>query len=90
MSFPAYEEYKDSGVEWLGEVPEAWSCTAMTRIAERVVVGIAEAATHAPTTGFQFSVQRTFELDGFVARFSMLIRHSLTSVNPSESTRAIS
>jgi len=24
MSFPAYEEYKDSGVEWLGEVPAYW------------------------------------------------------------------
>jgi type I restriction enzyme, S subunit len=25
MSFPRYECYKDSGVEWLGEVPEHWS-----------------------------------------------------------------
>lgn len=25
MSFPRYERYKDSGVEWLGEVPEHWS-----------------------------------------------------------------
>ena len=25
MSFPAYEEYKDSGVEWLGDVPEHWT-----------------------------------------------------------------
>jgi len=24
MSFPAYEEYKDSGVEWLEKVPEHW------------------------------------------------------------------
>ena len=24
MSFPAYEEYKDGGGEWLGEVPEGW------------------------------------------------------------------
>jgi type I restriction enzyme S subunit len=24
MSFPKYERYKDSGVEWLGEVPEHW------------------------------------------------------------------
>jgi type I restriction enzyme S subunit len=24
MSFPKYEIYKDSGVEWLGEVPEHW------------------------------------------------------------------
>lgn len=25
MSFPRYPKYKDSGVEWLGEVPEHWS-----------------------------------------------------------------
>jgi type I restriction enzyme, S subunit len=24
MKYPAYEKYKDSGVEWLGEVPETW------------------------------------------------------------------
>ena len=24
MSFPRYPEYKDSGVEWLGEVPGHW------------------------------------------------------------------
>ncbi|RRV65467.1 restriction endonuclease subunit S (plasmid) [Pseudomonadaceae bacterium T75] len=38
---------KDSGVEWLGEVPAHWTCGALARVAERVVVGIAEAATHA-------------------------------------------
>jgi type I restriction enzyme S subunit len=27
MSFPKYESYKDSGVEWLGEVPEHWEIT---------------------------------------------------------------
>ena len=24
MSFPRYAKYKDSGVEWLGEVPADW------------------------------------------------------------------
>ena len=24
MSFPRYPKYKDSGIEWLGEVPEHW------------------------------------------------------------------
>jgi type I restriction enzyme S subunit len=34
MSFPRYERYKDSGVEWLGEVPEHWRiapCTALEK-----------------------------------------------------------
>ena len=38
---------KDSGVAWLGEVPAHWVVGTLTRVANRVVVGIAEAATHA-------------------------------------------
>jgi type I restriction enzyme S subunit len=33
MSFPRYPSYKDSGVEWLGEVPEDWSLPALYTIA---------------------------------------------------------
>ncbi|MDX9708507.1 MAG: restriction endonuclease subunit S [Trichloromonas sp.] len=29
MSFPRYEKYKDSGVEWLGEVPEGWTVASL-------------------------------------------------------------
>jgi type I restriction enzyme S subunit len=29
MSFPHYEKYKDSGVEWLGEVPEEWTVASL-------------------------------------------------------------
>ncbi|WGS87318.1 restriction endonuclease subunit S [Methylomonas sp. UP202] len=29
MSFPRYPEYKDSGVEWLGEVPVHWEVSAL-------------------------------------------------------------
>ncbi|ASL44115.1 Type-1 restriction enzyme EcoKI specificity protein [Burkholderia sp. AD24] len=38
---------KDTGAKWLGQVPAHWGVGVLTRIAERVVVGIAEAATHA-------------------------------------------
>lgn len=31
MSFPRYESYKDSGVEWLGEVPEHWELKRLKR-----------------------------------------------------------
>jgi type I restriction enzyme, S subunit len=31
MSFPKYEVYKDSGVEWLGEVPNHWKILALKR-----------------------------------------------------------
>jgi type I restriction enzyme S subunit len=33
MSFPRYPRYKDSGVEWLGEVPEHWDVTHLKRVA---------------------------------------------------------
>jgi type I restriction enzyme S subunit len=32
MSFPQYPEYKDSGVEWLGEVPAHWEKLKLSRI----------------------------------------------------------
>ena len=32
MSFPRYPAYKDSGVEWLGEVPEHWSLQKLKSI----------------------------------------------------------
>jgi type I restriction enzyme S subunit len=34
MSFSAYEEYKDSGIEWLGEVPEHWDVSRCRRLFE--------------------------------------------------------
>ncbi|EPU0815201.1 restriction endonuclease subunit S [Morganella morganii] len=32
--YKAYPEYKDSGVEWLGEIPEDWSVTKLKYIAD--------------------------------------------------------
>jgi type I restriction enzyme S subunit len=29
VSFPRYEKYKDSGIEWLGQVPEHWSVVSI-------------------------------------------------------------
>lgn len=34
MSFPRYPNYKDSGVEWLGEVPEHWARTRIKHVAK--------------------------------------------------------
>ncbi len=38
---------KDSGVEWLGQVPEHWAVGRYKFCNSRIIVGIAEAATHA-------------------------------------------
>jgi type I restriction enzyme S subunit len=32
MSFPRYERYKDSRVEWLGEVPESWQVQTLKNV----------------------------------------------------------
>lgn len=40
MSFPKYPAYKDSGVEWLGEVPEHWEVLSLKRISPLQTVGI--------------------------------------------------
>lgn len=37
MGFPRYEKYKDSGVEWLGEVPEHWEFAGLTKYLESLV-----------------------------------------------------
>ncbi|MBW7832115.1 MAG: restriction endonuclease subunit S [Simplicispira suum] len=34
MSFPRYPEYRDSGVEWLGEVPEHWEVKRLRHLVE--------------------------------------------------------
>lgn len=34
MSLPKYESYKDSGVEWLGEVPKHWDIMSLKRICD--------------------------------------------------------
>lgn len=33
MTFPRYDEYKDSGVEWLGEVPKHWVIVPLAKTA---------------------------------------------------------
>jgi type I restriction enzyme S subunit len=38
MSFPKYPKYKDSGVEWLGEVPEHWSVKRLKHCVRLVTV----------------------------------------------------
>jgi type I restriction enzyme S subunit len=38
---------KESGLEWIGRVPAHWEIRRLKQIASRIVVGIAQAATHA-------------------------------------------
>ncbi|TLG90285.1 restriction endonuclease subunit S [Pseudomonas edaphica] len=40
MSFPRYSAYKDSGVEWLGAVPQHWSVYSLKRTVDGCVNGL--------------------------------------------------
>ena len=39
MSFPRYARYKNSGVSWLGELPEHWQIFTVKRVAEKIGSG---------------------------------------------------
>jgi type I restriction enzyme S subunit len=34
MTFPSYENYRDSGVEWIGQVPAHWRTRRLRRLVE--------------------------------------------------------
>ncbi len=38
-TYPAYPEYKDSGVEWLGEIPEHWKVKKLRYLFEKIQTG---------------------------------------------------
>lgn len=50
MSFPRYPEYKDSGVEWLGEVPKHWEIRRIKDVA-RVINGYPFDSAHFAADG---------------------------------------
>ena len=37
--YQAYAEYKDSGVEWLGEVPNDWDILSIARVSNKITNG---------------------------------------------------
>ncbi len=39
MSFPAYDEYKDSGVEWLNQVPDTWEVRTISSLTTKITNG---------------------------------------------------
>ena len=47
MSYPRYPAYKDSGVEWLGQVPEHWEIRPLGNIAHNIQTGPFGSQLHA-------------------------------------------
>ena len=53
---------KDSGIPWIGEIPAHWEVKRLKTACTRVVVGIAEAATHAYTESGGVPIVRSTNL----------------------------
>ncbi len=58
-NFPPYPAYKDSGVEWLGEVPEHWAVHPLKRAIERIESGTSVNAADFPAEPGSLGVLKT-------------------------------
>ncbi|MBK1684841.1 restriction endonuclease subunit S [Rhodoferax fermentans] len=59
MSFPRYPAYKDSGVEWLGEVPGHWASVPLKTIIDQIESGVSVNAVDTPATADESGVLKT-------------------------------
>jgi type I restriction enzyme S subunit len=59
MSFPRYRKYKDSGVEWLGEVPEHWDIGPIKRHISKVESGTSVNSADEPAENGKLGVLKT-------------------------------
>ncbi|HIJ94342.1 MAG TPA: hypothetical protein HPP94_01095 [Desulfuromonadales bacterium] len=59
MSLPRYERYKDSGVEWIGEIPEGWEVKRLKYIISNLESGVSVNATNFPATSSEFGILKT-------------------------------
>lgn len=39
MKYEAYPEYKGSGVEWIGKIPEGWEIKSLKRVTTKIIDG---------------------------------------------------
>lgn len=74
MSLPRYDSYKDSGVEWIGEIPEGWEVKRLKYVAKICTEKAEEDAEKVALenieskTGRYIETETTFDGDGI--RFS--------------------
>jgi|688.fasta_scaffold136858_3 type I restriction enzyme S subunit len=64
MSFPRYPAYKDSGVEWLGEVPEHWNLVQIKRILQSIEQGWSPQCEAAPAEPGEWGVLKVGCVNG--------------------------
>lgn len=76
---------RDSGVEWLGEVPAHWIVGRYKFCTNRVVVGIAEAATHAyADTGIPIIRSTNIREEGLDTSGMLFIKEEFAEKNDSK------
>jgi type I restriction enzyme S subunit len=76
---------KDSGVEWLGEVPAHWVVARYKVCTTRVIVGIAEAATHAyAESGVPIIRSTNIQEEGLNQEGMLFIKKDFAEQNPSK------
>ncbi len=76
---------RDSGVEWLGEVPAHWIVGRYKFCTNRIVVGIAEAATHAyADTGIPIIRSTNIREEGLDASGMLFIKKEFAEKNDSK------
>jgi type I restriction enzyme S subunit len=64
MGYKRYEKYKDSGVEWIGEIPEHWNITRVKYIcSESAIYGLNETADNYEDDGVRLI--RTTDINEF-------------------------
>ena len=59
MKFKPYPSYKDSGIEWLGEVPEHWDIQPIKYVIDKIESGTSVNATDEPATDNEIGVLKT-------------------------------
>lgn len=59
MSLPRYPNYKDSGVEWLGEVPEHWEVVPLKHVIQLIESGVSVNSTDTPAVEGESGVLKT-------------------------------
>lgn len=80
---------KDSCVEWLGEVPEHWIVSRFKYCADRVIVGIAEAATHAYSeTGTVLIRSTNIKEEGLTTHNLLYLKNNFAEQNESKYIQA--
>ncbi len=88
MNFPRYESYKDSGVEWLGEVPKHWRVLPLKRDLAFLTSGSRGWAEHYADDGALFIRIGNLTRDRLDLDFSDIQRVAVPAGAEGERTRA--